>query len=124
MGALPLACPLSSTSAPSIAAVAILRLVGSGRGTTEHAQARGRAESQLAVSSCRAMSPSEQKQVFCAAIGGSLAQYPHAKRVGNLLFLSGLSARQKDNSVVGVEVLPDGTVVRSIAEQTEGVIQK
>jgi hypothetical protein len=64
------------------------------------------------------------ESVFCARIGGALAQYPHAKRVGKTVFLSGLSARQTDNTVLGVDVLPDGQVVRCISKQTEGVLEK
>jgi 2-aminomuconate deaminase len=64
------------------------------------------------------------KSVFCEKIGGALAQYPHAKKVGQYLHLSGLSARQKDNSVIGVDILPTGEVTRDICKQTEGVLEK
>ena len=71
------------------------------------------------------MTPNTKPEsVFCDKIGGALAQYPHAKRVGPYVHLSGLSARQKDNSVIGVDVLPSGEVVRCIAKQTEGVLEK
>jgi enamine deaminase RidA (YjgF/YER057c/UK114 family) len=64
------------------------------------------------------------QSIFCEKVGGALAQYPHAKKVGSMIFLSGLSARQKDNSVLGVEVLSNGETLRSIEKQTEGVLEK
>lgn len=70
------------------------------------------------------MSPAKPESIFCDKVGGALAKYPHAKKVGNMLFLSGLSARQKDNSVRGVTIHQDGQTFRSIAEQTAGVIEK
>ncbi len=53
----------------------------------------------------------------------ALARYPHAKRVGDLLFLSGVSSRRPDNSHQGAKVHADGTVTKDIAAQTEGVIE-
>lgn len=64
------------------------------------------------------------KSIICTKTGSSLAHYPHAKKVGNMLFLSGISARQPDDSVMGVVHKPDGTVDNSIALQTKGVIEK
>lgn len=64
------------------------------------------------------------ESIICSKTGSSLAHYPHAKRVGNMLFLSGISARQPDNSVMGVVHKSDGTVVTSIILQTKGVIEK
>ena len=54
---------------------------------------------------------------------GALAQYPHAKRVGDLIFVSGVSSRRADNSHDGVTVHEDGTVSLDIAVQTRAVIQ-
>ncbi|MCP4502809.1 MAG: RidA family protein [Deltaproteobacteria bacterium] len=53
----------------------------------------------------------------------SLAHYPHARRVGHLLFLCGTSSRRKDNSHVGVVVDDDGNVTLDIEAQTEAVIE-
>ncbi len=53
---------------------------------------------------------------------GALANYPHARRVGDLLFVSGISCRQPDNSHVGVQTDDDGTIHRDIAVQTRAVI--
>ncbi|MGE0825368.1 MAG: RidA family protein [Candidatus Binatia bacterium] len=52
-----------------------------------------------------------------------LANYPHIKRVGDFLFVSGTSARQKDNTVRGA--VPDGKGgwQFDIREQTRGVIE-
>ena len=52
-----------------------------------------------------------------------LAQYPHARRVGELLFISGLSSRRADDSHAGVETLEDGTVLLDIGEQTHACIE-
>ena len=54
---------------------------------------------------------------------GALAQYPHAKRVGSLVFVSGVSSRRADNTHEGVMVLEDGTVRKDIKGQTRAVIQ-
>lgn len=71
------------------------------------------------------ISASQAQSVFSTKVGSSLAKYPHAKRCGPLLFLSGSSARQPDNSVLGVDVCPHtGAITTSIALQTEGVIKK
>jgi 2-aminomuconate deaminase len=51
------------------------------------------------------------------------ANYPHARRVGNLIFVSGLSARQPDDSIAGVSHTSDGRIIRDIAQQTEAVIE-
>lgn len=52
----------------------------------------------------------------------ALAHYPHARRVGDLLFISGVSSRRADNTHVGVTHRPDGSVVKDIRLQTEAVI--
>jgi 2-aminomuconate deaminase len=40
-----------------------------------------------------------------------LGAYPHARRVGNLLFLSGIGPRNAaDNSIPGLVLDPDGTI--------------
>lgn len=42
-----------------------------------------------------------------------LGAYPHARRVGNLLFLSGIGPRNAaDNSIPGLELDRDGNIVR------------
>jgi len=51
-----------------------------------------------------------------------LANYPHAKRAGDFIHVSGTSARRPDNSVAGVETREDGIKVYDVAAQTEAVI--
>jgi 2-aminomuconate deaminase len=42
-----------------------------------------------------------------------LGAYPHARRVGNLLFLSGIGSRSAaDNSIPGLELNSEGDIVR------------
>ena len=42
-----------------------------------------------------------------------LGAYPHARRVGNLLFLSGIGSRTaKDNSIPGLELDSDGNILK------------
>lgn len=53
----------------------------------------------------------------------ALAHYPHARRVGDLLFISGTSSRRADNSHVGVTEHADGSVSLDIEAQTEAVIK-
>ncbi len=42
-----------------------------------------------------------------------LGAYPHARKVGNLLFLSGIGPRNpKDNSIPGLELDKDGNIIK------------
>ena len=50
-------------------------------------------------------------------------KYPHIKRVGDFLFISGASSRRPDNSFEGVEVDEMGTTNLDIRKQTRAVIQ-
>ena len=52
-----------------------------------------------------------------------LGHYPHIKRVGDFLFVSGTSSRRPDNSHAGVIIHPDGSVTKDIALQTRAVIE-
>ena len=54
----------------------------------------------------------------------ALAAYPHAKIVGDFIYVSGISSRRFDNTYEGVVENPDGTYTRDIKEQTRAVIQK
>lgn len=49
--------------------------------------------------------------------------YPHIKRAGDFLFLSGTSCRRPDNSFAGADVDALGTVSLDIRLQTRAVIQ-
>lgn len=50
-------------------------------------------------------------------------RFPHLKRAGNFIFVSGTSARRPDDSIVGVRTAADGTTVLDIREQTRAVIE-
>ena len=53
---------------------------------------------------------------------GALANYPHAREVDGLIFISGISSRRPDNTHVGVVIHEDGRVEKDIREQTRAVI--
>jgi len=50
-------------------------------------------------------------------------KYPHIKRAGDFLFVSGTSARRADNTIAGAEVDALGTTRLDIREQTRAVIR-
>src|SRR5579863_7874297 len=50
-------------------------------------------------------------------------QYPHIRRAGDFLFVSGTSARRADNTIAGAEVDEFGTTHLDIREQTKAVIE-
>jgi 2-aminomuconate deaminase len=50
-------------------------------------------------------------------------KYPHVKRAGDFLFVSGTSARHADNTIAGAEVDDLGTMHLDIREQTKSVIE-
>jgi 2-aminomuconate deaminase len=52
----------------------------------------------------------------------ALAKYPHAKIVGELIFVSGVSSRRLDNTHAGVTVHADGRVEKDIRLQTQAVL--
>jgi 2-aminomuconate deaminase len=53
----------------------------------------------------------------------ALARYPHARVVGDLIFVSGISSRRSDNSHEGVTLHGDGRVDKDIGAQTRAVIK-
>ncbi|MDM0033776.1 RidA family protein [Variovorax sp. J22P271] len=50
-------------------------------------------------------------------------RFPHIRRAGDFLFVSGTSSRRADNSFAGVEVDPLGVTRLDIAAQTRAVIE-
>ncbi|OZJ04454.1 hypothetical protein BZG36_02787 [Bifiguratus adelaidae] len=52
----------------------------------------------------------------------ALAAYPHARIAGGLIFVSGVSSRNPDNSYEGVTILPDGQFQTDIRAQTRAVL--
>ena len=49
-------------------------------------------------------------------------RFPHAKRAGDFIFVSGTSSRRPDDTFVGVDVV-DGVTVLDITAQTRAVIE-
>jgi len=49
-------------------------------------------------------------------------RYPHVRRAGDFLFVSGTSARRSDNTIAGASVDAMGTATLDIREQTRAVI--
>jgi len=50
-------------------------------------------------------------------------KYPHVKRAGDFLFVSGTSARRRDNTIAGADVDGLGTTRLDIREQTRAVLE-
>jgi 2-aminomuconate deaminase len=50
-------------------------------------------------------------------------KYPHVKRAGDFLIVSGTSSRRADNTIVGAEVDEFGTTRLDIRAQTRAVIE-
>jgi 2-aminomuconate deaminase len=50
-------------------------------------------------------------------------KYPHIKRAGDLLIVSGTSARRSDNTIAGADVDAMGTTRLDIRAQTRAVIE-
>ncbi len=50
-------------------------------------------------------------------------KYPHLKRAGDFLFVSGTSSRRADNTIAGAEVDGLGTTRLDIRQQTRAVIE-
>ena len=51
-----------------------------------------------------------------------LGKFPHFRRAGDFIFVSGTSSRRPDNSYEGVEIAADGSVRLDISAQTRAVI--
>jgi 2-aminomuconate deaminase len=67
------------------------------------------------------MSTTESKVV--AGKATPRGKYPHVKRAGDFLFVSGTSARRADNTIAGAEVDRLGATRLDIREQTRSVIE-
>ncbi len=50
-------------------------------------------------------------------------RFPHVRRAGDFLFVSGTSSRRPDNSIAGASVDAMGTTTLDIREQTRTVIE-
>ncbi len=49
--------------------------------------------------------------------------FPHVRRAGDFVLVSGTSSRLKDNTIAGVDTAADGTIVLDIRAQTRQVIE-
>ncbi|MFF0309664.1 RidA family protein [Streptosporangium sp. NPDC004379] len=50
-------------------------------------------------------------------------RFPHVKRAGDFLYVSGTSSRRPDDTIAGAAADESGTVTLDIAEQTRAVIE-
>ena len=50
-------------------------------------------------------------------------RFPHVRRAGDFLFVSGVSSRNPDGSFKGATILPDGALHLDIRVQTKSVIE-
>lgn len=53
----------------------------------------------------------------------ALANYPHARKVGQFIYVSGVSSRRFDNTHAGVRINEDGSIELDIREQTRAVLE-
>jgi 2-aminomuconate deaminase len=70
-----------------------------------------------------AATPARADATAPAALAPSRANYPHCRRAGDYVFVSGLSSRRPDNTFVGGEIAPNGDMRFDIRAQTEAVLQ-
>ena len=70
--------------------------------------------------------PSRAVQPLSQVVSGKAVprgRFPHFRRAGCFVFVSGTSARRSDNSIDGVQVDPMGTTHLDIRVQTRAVIE-
>ena len=65
----------------------------------------------------------DQRAVVVRGMATPRGRYPHLKRAGDLVFVSGTSARRPDNSIAGVSADAMGTLTVDIRAQTRAVIE-
>lgn len=65
----------------------------------------------------------ETRSTVVAGKATPRGRFPHIKRAGDFLFVSGTSSRRADNSIAGAEVDAMGTTRLDIREQTRAVIE-
>jgi len=68
------------------------------------------------------MSASSSSAVICGK-ARPRGKYPHYRRAGDFIFVSGTSARRADNSIAGAEADEMGTMQLDIRAQTRAVIE-
>lgn len=69
------------------------------------------------------MSPSPTEARVLAGKARPRGAYPHVKRAGPFLFVSGTSSRRADNTIAGAEADAMGTMRLDIRAQTRAVIE-
>lgn len=69
------------------------------------------------------MSASNSETKVVAGMARPRGRYPHVRRVGDFIFVSGTSSRRADNSFAGVEVDEFGTTKLDISAQTRAVLE-
>lgn len=69
------------------------------------------------------MEPRGVKAIVLDGKASPRGRYPHIKRAGDYLFVSGTSARRPDNSIAGADVDALGTTRLDIRAQTRAVIE-
>ncbi len=69
------------------------------------------------------MNPSSPQSGLVAGKATPRGKFPHFKRAGDFIYVSGTSARRPDNTIVGATVDAMGTTSLDIREQTRAVIE-
>ena len=83
-------------------------------------------EIQISATRAAAMETRETQSVIPAVVPGKAkprGAYPHFKRAGHFVFVSGTSARRPDNTIAGAAADGMGTAALDIREQTRAVIE-
>lgn len=57
-----------------------------------------------------------------ASLAKPRGRFPHVKRAGDFLFVSGTSSRRPDGTFAGAEVAPDGALRLDLRAQTEAIL--
>ena len=65
----------------------------------------------------------DHRAVVVPGMATPRGRYPHLKRAGDLVFVSGTSARRSDNSIAGASADAMGTLTVDIRAQTRAVIE-
>lgn len=113
LGMIELSVPLTSASGEVVGAVTLSAPVS-------RIDAPGQ---RRAIAAMRATAQTITRRVFVKSytIPGKArprGSYPHVKRAGPLVFVSGTSSRRPDETFAGVTVFPDGSVYHDTFEQT------
>jgi len=72
------------------------------------------------------MQPTDPRSTAATVVEGKATprgRFPHLKRAGDFLFVSGTSSRRPDNSIAGAEADAMGTTRLDIRVQTRAVIE-